>query len=79
MSDKEMNEPPVLGAGEGHSPLPTTEEEWMAHYVLRMIERGVPAEEAWACCRASDHDYNSDPRDAADDEMYCWTAEGERG
>ena len=67
-----INEPPVLGAGEGHSPLPTAEDEWMALYVLHMIKHGIPAQDAWKCCRASDHDYTSDPCDAADDEIYSW-------
>ena len=51
----------------------------MAKYVLRMIERGVHQEDAWACCLAgaSDHDYDSDPRDAADEELSYWTDDGD--
>ena len=65
--------------GPKQAPPPTAKEEWMAEYVLRMVERGIDAEDAWACCRAGedDHDYDSDPRDAADDEMSYWSDDGE--
>lgn len=59
------------------SPMPTEQEAWMAKYVLRMIEHGLDAESAWACCRAGDNDYSSDPRQAADDEVSYWTDDGD--
>jgi hypothetical protein len=73
------DEPPVMGAGCGKPPIPTQKEEWMAKYVLRMVELGIDANDAWACCRAGedDHDYTINPRDAADDEMSYWTDDGD--
>jgi hypothetical protein len=61
------------------SPMPTAKEEWMAKYVLRMMEQGVESDDAWAMCRAgeSDHDYDSDPMEAADDEMSYWEDDGD--
>lgn len=61
------------------APSPTKKEAWKAKYVLRMIEVGIDAESAWACCEAgaSDHDYDSDPRDAANDEMDSWVDDGD--
>ena len=59
--------------------MPTEKEDWMAKYVLRMVERGIDQEDALACCLAGadDHDYTSDPRDAADEEMSIWTDDGD--
>lgn len=56
------------------APMPTAEEAWMAKYVLRMIECGIAAEDAWGFCKAGkdDHDYTDDPREAADNEMEAW-------
>lgn len=73
------DEPPAMGAGCGNPPMPTPKEEWMAKYVQRMVESGIDAEDAWACCRAGedDHDYTDDPRDAADDEMSYWADDGD--
>lgn len=73
------DEPAVMGAGCGNPPRPTQKEEWMATYVLRMIEHGIDAEGAWALCRSgeNDNDYTEDPRDAADDEMSYWTDDGD--
>jgi hypothetical protein len=61
------------------SPMPTAKEEWMAKYVLRMVERGLDSESAWACCRAGadSHDYESDPRAAADDEISYFDDDGD--
>jgi len=65
--------------GPKQAPIPTAKEEWMAKYVLRMVERGIEAEDAWACCQAGDddHDYASDPRDSADEELTYWTDDGD--
>ena len=67
------------GIGPMEHPMPSAQEEWQAKYVLRMVERGIDQADAWACCEAgaSDHDYTSDPRDAADDEMSIWTDDGD--
>ena len=61
------------------APMPTAQDEWMAKYVLRMVARGIHVDDAWACCQAGadDHDYASDPQDAADEEMSCWTDDGD--
>jgi hypothetical protein len=47
---------------------------WMDRYVARMVEQGIEPKDAWACCRGGedDHDYSSDPSEAADDELSCW-------
>jgi hypothetical protein len=57
--------------------MPTDREKWMALYVIRMTEQGIHADDAWALCRSGqdDHDYESDPREAADNEMIYWQME----
>jgi len=75
MSDTHDDEPTVIGGG--RSPMPTKEEMWMAAYVARMVERGIAAEDAWACCRAGEHDFTDDPADAADEEMTYWDDDGD--
>jgi hypothetical protein len=59
------------------APMPTKRDEWMAMYVSRMVERGIHADDAWALCRSgeSDHDYDSDPAESADNEMVYWEQE----
>ena len=53
-------------------PMPGPRDKWMAEYVTRMVERGIPQDFALANFHAAEdsHDYTSDPRDAADDEIY---------
>ena len=80
LNDLLDDDPPVLGAGCGLPPMPTEKEAWMAKYVIHMVvEHGIDAEDAWACCRSGeyDHDYSSDPRDAAEDEMSYWDDDGD--
>lgn len=57
--------------------MPTAREKWMALYVLRMVKRGIDADDAWNLCRSgeSDHDYDSDPAETADNEMIYWEQE----
>lgn len=71
-------EPPVIGGGQiAKAPMPTEQDAWMAAYVARMVERGIDAEDAWACCRAGEHDFTDDPADAADEEMTYWDDDGD--
>ena len=74
MSD-ENDELSVMGAGDGLPSLPTRAEAeavWRAAYVARMCARGIPLEDAQACCAASDVDLSDDPADAADAELSYW-------
>ncbi len=62
------------------SRMPSPQEEWMAKYCLRLIERGgMDKAQALAYFNAGgdDHDYDSDPVEAADDEMSYWDNDGE--
>lgn len=61
------------------APMPTPQELWIAAYVARMIECGVPEDHARACelAGSEDHDYDSDPREAADEEMSYWDDDGD--
>lgn len=69
MTDEQLA---VLGAACGVAKMPSDLEQWMARYVMRLIERGWDAESAWALCRAgqSDIDLCSDPADTADDLVH---------
>lgn len=72
------DEPSVIGAGDGPSPMPLRSEAetvWRQAYVARMVERGIDLESAQACCDAGDADLSSDPADAADDELAVWAAD----
>lgn len=72
---KQQDEPSVIGAGDGPSPMPVRAEAetvWRRLYVDRMVERGVDRESAQACCDAGDADLSVDPADAADDELQYW-------
>jgi hypothetical protein len=53
-------------------------DQWKARYVARMVACGVDAEGAVACFEAGsdDHDYDSNPEEAADDEMSYWENDG---
>lgn len=69
------DEPPVIGAGDGPSLVPTrleAEAAWRRAYVERMVERGVDRESAQACSDAGDVDLSCSPADAADDELSYW-------
>jgi len=83
MREQEPDEPSVMGAGCGRSPMPTRAEAetiWRAAYVARMVERGIPADDARACCAASDADLSVAPADAADAELEYWDSdEGGQG
>lgn len=72
---KKIDEPSVIGAGCGLSPVPSQAEAeaiWRRLYVDRMVERGVDREDAQACCDAGDADLTVSPTDAADDELQYW-------
>jgi hypothetical protein len=74
----ERDEPSVMGAGGGLSPMPSRAEAeaiWRRLYVDRMVERGVDRESAQACCDAGDVDLSANPADAADDELSYWAAD----
>jgi hypothetical protein len=71
----EDDELSVMGAGCGPAPMPTkaeAESAWRAFYVARMCERGIPREDALACCDASDVDLSRDPVEEADAELEYW-------
>ena len=73
--NKDTDEPSVLGAGCGPSPMPLRSEAevaWRRLYVDRMVARGIHREDAQACCDAGDADLSVDPADAADDELSYW-------
>lgn len=77
---KEDDEPSVMGAGGGLSPMPTkadAEAAWRVLYVARMVERGIHLDDAQACCNAGDVDLSVNPADAADDELEYWANDGE--
>lgn len=76
---EEDDEPSVLGAGCGLTPLPTQadgEAVWRAAYVARMVERGLPVEDARACSAAAPVVLSDDPADAADAELEYWENDG---
>jgi len=78
MSEQNDDEPSVIGAGCGHSPMPTQadrEAAWRHLYVARMVERGIALKDAQACCAAGDADLSEDPAQAADDELDYWAAD----
>jgi hypothetical protein len=70
------DDPSVLGAGDGPSPVPTMaegERVWKAAYVAQMIFRGIHVDDAQACCNAGSVDLSCDPAEAADDELEYWS------
>ena len=78
MSGSHAEEPGVLGAGCGTSPMPTEADRREAYkrlYVARMVERGVDEQDASACFDAGDVDYDIEPAEAADDELSYWDAD----
>lgn len=73
--DDEVDEPSVMGAGGGPSPMPLRAEAeaiWRRLYVDRMVACGVDREDAQACCDAGDADLSVNPADAADDQLQYW-------
>ena len=73
MSD---DEPSVMGAGCGLAPMPTESDRREAYkqlYVGRMVARGIDQRDAEACFEAGDIDYDTNPEDAADDELSYWS------
>ena len=69
------DEPSVMGAGAGPSPIPSradAEAAWRRFYVDRMVARGIDRESAQACCDARDVALSEDPSEAADDELQYW-------
>lgn len=58
-------------------PMPTKEDEWLAKYAARMMEAGLDADDAFMFARMGDNDYDSDPVEAAESEMECWTDDGD--
>ncbi len=74
------DEPSLMGASCGHSPMPLrsdAEAAWRRAYVERMVERGIDRESAQACCDAGDVDLATDPACAADDELQYWADDAE--
>ena len=66
--------PSVIGA-DFHRPMPTEADRREAYkrlYVGRMVARGVDQEDAEACFEAGEIDYDTNPEDAADDELSYW-------
>ena len=79
MTEIPDDEPSVMGAGCAQ-PMPTQAEAeavWRAAYIARMVERGVDAQDALACCNAGDVDLSEDPAGAADAELECWEDDGD--
>ena len=75
MTEIPDDEPPVMGAGDGLSPMPVRSEAeaaWRQAYVDRMVECGIDKESAQACCDAGDADLSENPADAADDQLRYW-------
>lgn len=80
MKTNDEDEPSVLGAGCGRSPMPSrveAEAVWRRLYVDRMVERGVDRADAQACCDAGDVDLSENPADAADDALQYWADDAE--
>lgn len=52
--------------------------EWHTKFIARLISRGLKREEAEDTLAGNmgDHDYEDDPKDAADDELTYWTDDG---
>ena len=51
---------------------------WMLRYCARFLELGLPIDFALASYEATDqHDYDSDPADAADEEMSYMDDDGD--
>ena len=74
------DEPSVMGAGCGRSPMPTradAESVWRAAYVARMVERGIDVDDARACCNAGSVSLSDDPVEAADAELEYWKNDGD--
>jgi len=69
------DEPSVMGAGCGLTPLPTRADAaavWRAAFVARLIERGIAAEDARMCGDAGHVILSEDPAEAADAELEYW-------
>ena len=69
MIDIPDDEPSVMGAGGGLSPMPLRSEAvavWRRLYVDRLVERGIDRESAQARCDAGDVDLSVNPAEAAD-------------
>lgn len=76
MIDRPEDEPSVMGAGGGPSPMPLRSEAeavWRRAYIDRMVERGVDRESAQACCDADGVFLSLDPVDTADDCLSYWS------
>lgn len=75
---KDDDEPSVIGAGCGPSPMPSrvdAEAAWRRLYVERMVERGIDPDDAHACVESCQVDLSVNPCDAADDELQYWEAD----
>ncbi len=75
------DEPSVMGAGCGISPMPTREEAeavWRKAFAARLVEAGaLDQESADECAAAVDVDFQQDPAEAADDEIEYWGNDGD--
>lgn len=67
--------PDVIGPTK--HPMPTKEEQWLAKYAARMVEAGLDVEDAFMFARNGENDYDSDPVEAAESDMECWTDDGD--
>lgn len=70
-----MDDPSVLGAGCGVTPLPTKEQAekvWREAFAARLVFLGVDCESAAACANANGADLSVNPSDAADYEISYW-------
>ena len=52
--------------------------EWHNKFIAQLMSRGLEREEAEDTLAGNmgDHDYEDDPKDAADDELSYWTDDG---
>lgn len=84
-NEESIDEPSVLGAGDGPAQMPTQqdrEQAWRRVYIARMVKFGVEETHAAAsfdaCGFGPDaYDIEDDPEDCADTEMSYWDDDGE--
>lgn len=70
VTNSDEPEPPVMGCG-------GKEQAWKDSYIARCIERGWDPRDAQLFADAENHDYDSNPKDAADDDMECCEFDGD--
>lgn len=70
--EDEIDEPGVLGAGDGPPPLPTQAEGWAAWkraYIARWVEKGFDEDWGESWFDTERHELSTDPAASADDDM----------